>query len=83
MNVGTTPVELGTSAVLIQNLGPDGLFVGHSAQVVDLGVYISVDESVVVGEGNVPLRVASEGSSDVRVLSRGLGIYPVHAPATP
>ena len=76
MDVTTTPVALGTSAMLIQNLGPDALYLGEADVTDETGVLVSPGESLVVGNLNHPLYAVSSAASDVRILVRGQGIFP-------
>jgi hypothetical protein len=76
MDVTTTPVSLGTGAQLIQNLGPDALYLGDASVDEDTGVLLNANESIVVGNLNHPLFAVSADTSDVRTLSRGQGIFP-------
>lgn len=81
MDVATTPVSLGTGSKLIQNLGPDALYLGGETVDDETGVVLNANESIVVGDMTHPLFVVSAAASDVRTLSRGLGIFP--APTAP
>jgi hypothetical protein len=73
--VDTNVAELGPGPLLIQNLGDDPLYVLDDADVtVDNGLQVSAGRAVAVGGGDAYFAV-SEGSSDVRVLSRGTGVF--------
>jgi len=76
MNVSDTPVSLGYGAQLVQNLGPDELYLGESDVDSSTGVLLNANESTVVATRTHDLYVVSAGSSDVRTLSRGQGIFP-------
>lgn len=74
-SVGTTPVQIGDDSYLIQNLGPDPLYVGNSDVTTDTGVQINTGESLTVGVTETDVYVVSAGTSDVRTLIRGLGVF--------
>lgn len=79
--VGTTAVVIGKDAYLIQNLGPDTLYVGETDAVdEENGIQLLVGEALSVGATNVSIYAVSEAASDVRILSRGLGFFHVPAP---
>ena len=71
----TTSAPLGSGPRLIQNLGPDILYVQDvtPATTTD-GVKVASGSSIVIGGGESYYAV-SAGKSDVRVLGRGLGIF--------
>lgn len=78
-SVGTTAVSVGSGPILIQNLGDDDLYVLDEPSVTaDTGVQLITGQSVAVGDGE-SFYVISEGTSDVRVLGHGTGIF---APAS-
>jgi hypothetical protein len=79
-DIGTTAVPI-QSGGLIQNLGPDPIYVGESAVTSTTGVRIAAGDSLVVGSMNAPLLVVSEDSSDVRFLGRAMGIFFGEPPA--
>lgn len=80
-SISDTPVALGSSSYLIQNLGPDNLYVGESTVTVDDGVKVAAGEALAVGSTNSPVFAVSDGTSDVRTLGRGMGIFsPAAAP---
>lgn len=73
-NVGTTPVNLAGKNPLIQNLGPDPLYVSDASTVTaSTGVKLTVGQSLVVATAKGPWAV-SGGTSDVRLVNRGAGI---------
>ena len=74
-NVGTSPVNLAGTYQLIQNLGPDALYIGDLATVTPLtGVKLASGQSfTAVGRGGA--WVVSSGTSDVRLGKRGTGIF--------
>ena len=47
--ISSTPVDLGSGSVLIQNLGPGNLFIGGPYVNTETGVRISAGSSVTVG----------------------------------
>lgn len=73
--VTDTPVLIGDDSYLIQNLGPDDLYVGDSSVTTSTGVQVNSGESLTVGATNGSVYVISDGTSDVRTLTRGLGVY--------
>lgn len=76
-SVTTSPVLLTSEGALIQNLGPDDLFVTdeETATAAD-GVQVSMGNAVAVGDGQLYHGV-SAGTSDVRVLRNCVGIFGV------
>jgi hypothetical protein len=76
MEVTDTAVSLGTGAKLIQNLGPDALYLGDAEVSDETGVLLEANTSLVVGQLNQSLYAISANTSDVRVLARGQGIFP-------
>lgn len=81
MDVGTDPVAIGTGPLLIKNLGPDLVYLGDSAVDENNGFPLAIGESVAVLYTNRGGYAVSEGTSDVRHLTGGTGIFP--APPTP
>ena len=85
MDIGTTPVNLGSGNALFQNLGPDLLYVGrqlgNDLPTEDTGVRIAAGEAITLGAGSQAIYAVSAGTSDVRVLGAGTGIFAVEAPA--
>jgi hypothetical protein len=78
----TTTASPLPSGGLIQNLGPDEIYVGESSAVTSsTGVRVSADEVIAVGFVNLGLYAVSAGTSDVRTLTRGTGIFPTVTPA--
>ena len=75
--VSSTPVNLGSGSVLIQNLGPDDLFLGSLGVTVETGVRISAGSSITVGYDSEQFYAVSAGTSDARVLASGSGIFSV------
>lgn len=75
MNVTTTPSRLGNSGFLIQNLGPDTLYVGEASVNSDNGFRVISGAAVVVGDTTWDVYVVSEGDSEVYLLGEGGGIY--------
>ena len=75
-SVGSTPVSLGQSGQLIQNLGPDDLYVQpFSGVTVQSGFRIPSGKSVAVGYANGGLYAVSAGTSEVRTLGGGTGMF--------
>jgi hypothetical protein len=74
--IETTSVSVGMFAQLIQNLGPDPIYVGESGVTTDTGLQVSAGRSVAVGSKDAEVFVVSDGTSDVRLLGRGLGVFP-------
>ncbi len=75
MNVTTSPVALPQYACLIQNLGPDTLYLAEPTVSVGAGVQVLVDQAVTIGASNSVMYAVSEGTSDVRILGEGLGMF--------
>lgn len=78
-SVGTTAVHIG-SGLLVQNLGPDDLYIGESTVTEANGVFVAAGNSAAVGYG-LSYYVVSSGTSDVRVLGGGVGVFTGVAPA--
>jgi hypothetical protein len=75
-SVGSSSAQLGQGPCLVQNLGPDDLYVGVSDTVTTGdGIRISAGDSASVGFTSSPLYGISSGTSDVRLLAAGTGIY--------
>lgn len=73
--VTTSEVELGEGVMLIQNLGPDALYVWDQPGVTtSTGVEVSTGRAVAVGSGFIHYGI-SAGTSDVRTLAGGLGLF--------
>jgi hypothetical protein len=73
-NVNTTPVNLAGKNPLIQNLGPDPLYVSDGSTVsANTGVKLTAGQSLTVSTSKGPWAV-SAGTSDVRVVNRGTGL---------
>lgn len=71
----TTTAQRIPSAGLIQNLGPDEVYIGESSSVTtSTGLEIVAGESLAVGNTNANLYAISAGTSDVRTLTRATGI---------
>ena len=74
-SVGEESVVIAESGGLIQNLGPDALYVSDvDPATADNGVQVSVGRSVAVGYGDTYYGI-SAGTSDVRNLARGVGLF--------
>lgn len=70
------------SAGLIQNLGPDPVYIGGSSAVTSAnGLRVASGEALAVGTSTSTLYAISGGTSDVRTLSRGTGIFSLPTPA--
>ena len=68
------------SGGLVQNLGPDDVYLGNSDVTTSNGTMLAAGESIAVGETNTPLYAVSSGTSDVRTLARATGIFLVDDP---
>jgi hypothetical protein len=76
MNVGTTAVSVGTGPGLVQNLGPDEMYVGNSTGLTSsTGVLVPANKAMAFGFSNTPIYVISAGASDVRFLYGGSGLF--------
>ena len=79
--IGTTAQNLGPAGKIIQNLGPDPLYVSAWNGVTSsTGVRLQSGESISVSYNNSGIWAISSGTSDVRLCDGGLGIYMVPAP---
>lgn len=71
-NVTNSATQVAGQAALIQNLGPDDLYVDPSSSVtVGNGLRVAAGKAVAV-TGSVNYYAISEGTSDVRVLVNGI-----------
>lgn len=75
MEVLEEPVSIGTNGVLIQNLGPDILYVGELIVPPENWVPVASNQAISVGGSNTPTYVVSDGTSDVRLLGQGSGMF--------
>ena len=75
MEVLEEPVALPTKGCLVQNLGPDTIYIGESDVSSGDGVTVLVNEAVAIGAFNRPVYAVSDGTSDVRLLGRGTGMF--------
>ena len=73
----TTTASALAATGLIQNLGPDEIFLGESGVTSGNGFRVSSGEAVAVGNTNAALYAVSAGTSDVRFLGRATGIFPI------
>ena len=80
-NVTTTPLNIGASAVLIQNLGPGDLFVGAAAVTSATGVKISAGDSITMGYSSQPTYIVSSATSDARLMYGATGIFDTATPS--
>jgi len=84
--VTTTPVILNAGSQLIQNLGPDDLYVGQTADGVAAvttanGIRLSVGESISYNNQNTKPSVVSSGTSEVRTMHSVTGVYLASPPS--
>ena len=83
-SIGTTAVNLGKNGQLIQNLGPDDLYIAPTPSVgLSSGFRIVPGESLSFGYSNDPMYAISGGTSELRSLSGGTGMYAKEVPAGP
>lgn len=76
MDVTDEAVALGNSAQLIQNLGPDDLYLlPHGAVSEENGTKVVAGQAVAVGFSNGGMWAVSSGESDVRLLVGCTGIF--------
>lgn len=75
MEVLDEPISIGNNGVLIQNLGPDTVYVGELAVAPESWLPISANGSIAIGTSNTPTYVVSDGTSDVRLLGQGSGMF--------
>ena len=79
--IDTTSVTLTTSGALVQNLGPDELYIADVSPATSTnGFRLESGESLAVGSGRTYYAV-SAGSSDVRLLGGASGVFDDVAPA--
>lgn len=78
--ITTTAVPIAASG-LIQNIGPDPVYIGEGSVTTTTGVRLSEGQALAVGSSNGKLYAVSSGSSDVRVLPRATGLFSAEAPA--
>lgn len=85
--VATDPVHIGGGFVLIQNLGPDDLYVEVTAEnqpepdlTADTGLQIGAGQSVSFDNSNFWIWGVSDGTSDVRSLEGGSGVFAAAVP---
>jgi hypothetical protein len=71
----TTPSTVSAGG-LIQNLGPDALYITDGDDPENDGVRVEVDQAIAIGFANGVLTAVSDGESDVRILGRATGIFP-------
>lgn len=80
-SIDTNAVEI-SSGGLIQNLGPDTLYIGTADDVDDTnGFPLYANGIVAVSQANGKLYAVSEGTSDVRTLPRASGVFSIQPPA--
>lgn len=80
MTVTTTPVQI-SSSQLIQNLGPDVLYIGNSSVSASTGVRIDSGKSIAFNYSNSSIYAVSAGTSDVRTVNAGTGVFGATASA--
>lgn len=68
-------------AGLIQNLGPGAIYVGDSAVAPATGFRVAAGEALAVGTATSTIYAVSDGTSDVRAMSRATGIFSIEIPA--
>lgn len=74
--VGTTAVPItDTNLKLIQNLGPDDLFVGFEGVTSATGVRVAAEQAISIGATNKPVWVVSSGTSDMRIMGGAMGLH--------
>ena len=82
MDVTDEAVALGHKAQMIQNLGPDELYVAPREDVdEDNGFAVYAGQAVALGYSNGGVWCVSAGTSDVRMLDGATGIFTVVEPA--
>lgn len=74
-SISTTATSLGSNPGLVQNLGPNNLYLGGSSVTASNGLEVTPGESVSVGFTNSPIYGISAGTSDVRVMGGARGIF--------
>lgn len=81
--VGATPTLLKPSARLIQNLGPDPIFVGEEGVTDADGIQLLAGQGMSVSYTNYNLYMVSSGTADVRTLGQGGGLFSFDLPTAP
>lgn len=76
MDVGSTPEKLGPNYPLIQNLGPDPIYVGADSSV-STATGVKVESGQSFNANSPSTWVVSSGTSDVRSIDRGVGIHSI------
>lgn len=80
-SIGTSAEQLASGDCLVQNLGPDALYLGRDESVdASSGVKVAAGDAVSVAYTSQPLHGVSVGTSDVRILEAGTGIFVAPAP---
>jgi hypothetical protein len=74
-NVTTEATGIGEGGFLIQNLGPDPVYIGFSGVTTSDGIEVASGVSLVMGETGETVYAVSIGTSDVRTLDRGEGLF--------
>jgi len=75
MEVLEEPIALPKQGCLVQNLGPDTITIGEANVSSGDGITILINEAIAIGNVNQPVYVISDGTSDVRLLGRGTGMF--------
>lgn len=79
--VADEPVGIGTGPQLVQNLGPDVIYVGGPNVDDTTGFTVQPGETFAMLYNGTPSYAVSAGNSDVRRLPGGSGMYSTPQPA--
>lgn len=75
MQILEEAVALPSYPCVVQNLGPDTLYLGEATVTAGAGVKVEIDKAVTIGGTNSVIYAISDGECDVRILSQGLGMF--------
>jgi hypothetical protein len=74
-SVGDTPVKIGTGPQLIRNMGPDDLYLGGADVSEENGYPLHSGQSISMLHGDKAGYAISTGTSDVRLMPGGSGVF--------
>jgi len=73
--VANVPIVIGSGPQMIQNLGPDTIYVGGPSVTAETGFTVKIGETFAMLYNGTPSYAVSAGNSDVRRLPGGSGMY--------
>ena len=74
-SVTTAQVTIGNGQALIQNLGPDALYIGDDGVDSTSGIKLVAGKALSVAFSDTALYAVSSGTSDMRLLPDGTGVF--------